>query len=223
MRLEKASTKAIKYSCLNFHYSKAIPSVSQAYSVFNDKDEWCGVIAYGVGANSNIANQFLLNNGEVIELVRVALNGKIQPISKVVSLSMKLLKKHCPLVKLLVSYADMEQNHQGIIYQAMNWYYVGDSIHNHHENIKTGKFLHNRIYSELPKDKKALYKTKKSKPKRKYIYPLNKEMILLCEKLKKPYPKSVKSIDSDATPFQEDEGSANLTLTHHLHRDSTDA
>jgi len=38
MRLEKASHKAIKYACLNFHYAKAIPNVGLAYNVFNLKN-----------------------------------------------------------------------------------------------------------------------------------------------------------------------------------------
>ena len=34
MRLEKASYKAIKYACLNFHYAKSIPVNTFGYSVF---------------------------------------------------------------------------------------------------------------------------------------------------------------------------------------------
>lgn len=41
MRLEKASYKAIKYACINFHYAKAVPTYSIGYSVFNNNNEWC--------------------------------------------------------------------------------------------------------------------------------------------------------------------------------------
>ena len=37
MRLEIASNKAIKYACLNFHYSKSVPVNTFGYSVFNKK------------------------------------------------------------------------------------------------------------------------------------------------------------------------------------------
>ena len=47
MRLERASYKAIKYACLNFHYAQAIPVTGIAFSVFNDKNEWCGLITFG--------------------------------------------------------------------------------------------------------------------------------------------------------------------------------
>ena len=47
MRLELASNKAIKYSCLNFHYAKSVPVNTFAYSVFNDNNEWCGCVVFG--------------------------------------------------------------------------------------------------------------------------------------------------------------------------------
>ena len=50
MRLERASTKAVKFACVYFHYAKVVPVVGIAFSVFNDKNEWCGVITFGYGA-----------------------------------------------------------------------------------------------------------------------------------------------------------------------------
>jgi hypothetical protein len=76
MRLTKANTKAINYACKNFHYSKSIPTIQYAYNVYINQNEWCGVIIYGGGANNNLAKSFNLHNGEVLELERVALNGK---------------------------------------------------------------------------------------------------------------------------------------------------
>jgi hypothetical protein len=128
MRLEIASNKAVKYACLNFHYAKAIPNVGLAYNVFNKNNEWCGVICYGIGATNNIAEPYNLKQGEVIELVRMALNGKQDSTTKAMAISLKLIKKNAPNVKLVVSYADSEQGHYGIIYQATNWFYTGFSV-----------------------------------------------------------------------------------------------
>lgn len=106
MRLEIASTKAIKYAIMNWHYSKSLPCVQIAYAVFNELNEWCGIIAYSIGANKLIGSQYNLQVGSCIELVRVALNGKQDCTSKAIAISLKLLKRDCPLVKLVVSYAD---------------------------------------------------------------------------------------------------------------------
>lgn len=205
MRLEKASTKAIKYACLNFHYAKSVPVNTFGFSVFNDKKEWCGVVLYGTGANNNLAKQYNLIQGNVIELVRVALNGKQESTSKALAISLILVKKKLPLCKLIISYADKDQSHNGIIYQATNWYYTGESMVNKKDAsyIIDGKRIHGKTISDKCKryglvknveNAKKVYKAKEvveyvTKGKIKYIYPLDKSMIEVCKKLSKPYPK----------------------------------
>ncbi len=75
IELRKATRKAVKYACLHFHYAKAVPVVSYAYNAY-ENGEWCGVIIFGPGATINIAKMFDCVQGEVLELERVALNGK---------------------------------------------------------------------------------------------------------------------------------------------------
>ena len=203
MRLEIASHKAVKYACTNFHYSKRYPMHNLSYSVFNAKGEWCGVIMYGRGVTPKIASPYGLKQGEVLELQRVALNGKQESTSKAVAISLKLLKKNVPVCKIVVSFADNNQNHYGIIYQASNWFYTGQ-IKSLPEYIdkKTGKNIHSRrvnktgtfANTDLPIGKRYKYeeveKIIKEKPKFKYIYPLDKSLIPLCKSLSKPYPKN---------------------------------
>ena len=206
MRLEKASTKAIKYACLNFHYAKSVPVNTFGYSVFNNKNEWCGVVLYGPGANNNLATQYNLNQGNVLELVRMALNGKQESTSKALAISLKLIKNAIPLCKLIISYADKDQNHNGIIYQATNWYYVGTSMINKKDAsyIIDGKRIHGKTISDKCKrygliknveNAKKVYKAKEiieyvTKGKIKYIYALDKSLIPLCKSLSKEYPKT---------------------------------
>ncbi len=195
MILKRASHKAVKYAIMNWHYSKSIPVVTLAYAVFNDKNEWCGVICFGTGSVNNIARPFGLQQGQVIELLRVALNGKQESTSKAVSLSLKLLKKECPLVKLIISYADTDQGHIGIIYQATNWYYIKSSIDSN--IIVNGKRMHRRSIGSLygtNSIKKLIemgFDCERiiTKPKHKYIYPVDKKMTELCKSMSKPYPK----------------------------------
>lgn len=199
MRLEKASYKAIKYACMNFHYAKSVPVNTIGFSVFNKKNEWCGVILYGSGANNNMPKPYGLVAGQVYELVRMALNGKQESTSKAMSISLKLLPKLLPLCKLVVSYADIDQNHTGIIYQATNWYFTGETnIGMRTGFIINGKKTHNKtvhskgIIQSLEEVRKHLDKNAMpyiTKGKRKYIYPLDKNLIPLCKSLSKTYPK----------------------------------
>ena len=189
MILKKASHKAIKYACLKFHYAKSVPVNVMGFSVFNKKNEWCGCIVYGLGANNNLAKSFNEPQGSVIELVSMALNGKQESTSKAMSTSIKILKKYVPLAKIIVSYSDMKQNHTGIIYQACNFYYVGAIIAESAIDPEDGIAKHTRIlhskYGSI-----AGFKRVKDKPKHKYLYPLTKEYKNKCEQIKKPYPKN---------------------------------
>lgn len=199
MKLEIATYQATKYAIMNFHYSKTMPPCGCSFSVFNNNNEWCGVIVYSKGATNRIAMPYGLVQGQVIELVRVALNGKQESTSKAVSISLTMVKKLNPLVKLIVSYADTGQNHKGIIYQATNWYYTGVSKGDTPSYIhkETGRKYHNRNVSVTGfKDNHSKRCPKvsdcievKGTDKHKYIFPLDKAMIPVCKKLSMPYPK----------------------------------
>lgn len=195
MRLEKASHKAIIYACMNFHYAKSIPVVGLAFSVFNDNNEWCGVICYGLGSANNIAMRFGLNQGQVIELLRMALNGKQESTTKAMAISLKILSKYSPNVKLIVSFADSEKGHIGTIYQATNWYYIGYStdtnliINGNREHRRTTFTRYGTSSIDKLKQKGLKVELVKTKPKWKYIYPIDKTLINYCKSLSKPYPK----------------------------------
>ena len=149
MRLTPATKEAIRYACLHYHYAKAVPVNTVGYNVYNDSYEWCGVILFGTGANNRIGSEYGLLQGQILELVRVALNGKQERTSQAVAMALKQLKKDCPLCRMVVSYADCDQNHLGTIYQATNWRYVGTSMENQQDSswIVNGKRRHGRIIS----------------------------------------------------------------------------
>ena len=208
MRLTRANAKAIKYACLKFHYAKAVPVNTLGYNVYNDKDEWCGTILFGTGANNHIAEPYGMSQGEVLELVRVALNGKQEQTSKAVAIALKLLHKDCPMCKLVVSYADCDQNHIGTIYQATNWIYTGtNNIGSHGAFIINGKKTHPKsVYSQMvvidgkkthcPQSLEAIRKYLDpnatlfiTQGKRKYLYPMDEQTRKKILPLAKPYPK----------------------------------
>lgn len=191
MRLELASSKAVKFACMQFHYAKAIPVVRLAYSVFNKAGEWCGVITFGGGAGANMGKPYKLNQGQYLELTRMALNGKQESTSKAMSIAIRLIKKNYPQIQLLISYADKGQNHYGTIYQATNWYFVDESESSGEEVFYKGRWCHNRMSSQVSAEYYKSLKKRKKPGKRKYLYPLNTNMKNLCESIKKPYPKKL--------------------------------
>ncbi|SFS30679.1 Mom family adenine methylcarbamoylation protein [Lutibacter maritimus] len=203
MKIEKASGKAIKYACMKFHYAKAVPQIRLGYSVFNDANEWCGVVLFSNGANPHIASEFGLVQGQVVELVRVALNGKQNATSQVLAATLRQITKDAPAVKIIVSYADRNQNHIGTIYQATNWYYLGEYA-NERGIILNGKLTHRRsINKKYGTSTLSVLKEKvdpnaeivKGKAKIKYVFPLDKWQRKKIMKIAKPYPKKIVEVD----------------------------
>lgn len=60
---------------MHFHYARSVPTVIHGYNIY-ENGEWCGVICFGNGATPNIGKEYNVIQGEIFELVRVALNGK---------------------------------------------------------------------------------------------------------------------------------------------------
>ena len=191
MRIARASNKAVDYACKHFHYSQSVPAVQYAYNIYNDDDEWCGCILFGGGANKSIARSFGMNSGEVLELERVALNGKQSYTSQAVALLLKQLHKDDPLCKLVVSYSDHRQKHLGTIYQATNWIYLGLSITSDTQYFYKGKWTHERTINAQPdraRLKKVLPKRENSN-KFKYVFCFDKKERKKYLKVALPYPK----------------------------------
>lgn len=195
MRISIATPKAIRYACLNFHYAKSVPISKYAFNIFNNEDEWCGVIIYGSGANNHIADPFNLYQGEVLELVRVALNGKQEATSQAVAMTLRALHKIAPHIKIVVSYADHRQKHLGIIYQATNWIYLGITITTDTQYYFKGKWTHERtINAQKNKNElKSILPKRENSNKHKYIFVFDKKLRKKYIKESKPYPKKIVS------------------------------
>lgn len=108
---------------LNYHYAKRVPSISYAFGLFLD-DELVGCVTYGKPGGSRVCNGLVgdLYGPKVYELNRLVLkyNNKNEA-SMLIANSFKLL----PRETILISYADTNQEHIGVVYQATNWMYVG--------------------------------------------------------------------------------------------------
>lgn len=203
MRLRKATPQEIRYACLNFHYAKAVPACKWSYSVFTDDGKWCGVIVYSSGASPQIGKPYGLFQGEVLELVRVALNGRQKATSEAVSASLRMVKKDAPNTRLIVSYADTEQSHVGTIYQATNWKYVGVSK-GHAYYVVNGQRLHSKtvtargwmqsekwLRANVDKDAKVV----RGGDKHKYLFFFDRKLEKKMRKLFMPYPKKTQVVE----------------------------
>ena len=182
------------------------------HSFFDEKEEkLAGVAIYGypVGrlATTSISDE--LKSKEVLELTRLFIFDEYGKNMESISLSktFKWLKQNTD-IKALISYSDPEQRHLGIIYQATNWIYQGNSIR-HMGNYgialeEDGKFMHSRTVSatygshnveHLKKKIGHTFWRKEEPEKHRYVYFLcgkkdKKKMMKSLKHPSLPYPKN---------------------------------
>ncbi len=193
LKLDWATHEAAKYACQRWHYSKVIPKSKLAKVGVWESGVYIGAVIYGVGATSSLGKQYGLDMSECCELVRVALSKHENHVTKIVAISLKKLKKEFPGIRLVVSFADPQQDHLGVIYQAGNWIYTGRTQASD-EYIYKGKRWQGRSFRHLHKgmEKHPDVKVVKGSSKFRYLYPLDKEMREKIAHLSKPYPKRTK-------------------------------
>lgn len=200
LKLAFCSHEAAKFACEHWHYSGCMPTAKTVKIGVWENGEYIGVVIYSCGASPQSHMPFSLKREQVCELTRVALKAHMSSVSRIVAISLRMLKKQSPGLKLVISFADPEQDHHGGIYQAGNWIYLGKTgLCEHFVNATTGK----RIYSKSLKSGKpglatkllAVGKIKSIKVwKYKYVMPLSPDVSQSVKLLKKEYPKRRKHL-----------------------------
>lgn len=104
------------------HYSRRASIFWAGFGLVED-GQVTGVAVYGQPSPPIQKHAFKDRDFRLYELARVVVQSKTKnAASFLVANSLKLLE---PKPCAVISYADMEQNHCGIIYQATNWVYTG--------------------------------------------------------------------------------------------------
>ena len=221
LKIDWATHEAAKYACENWHYSKCLPVGKLVKIGAWENGKFIGVVLFGRGANNNMLKPYNLQQDQGCELVRIALTKHVTPVSKIMSIALKMLSKAQPRLRLVVSYADQDQNHAGGIYKAANWIYTGSVYENGLMFIIHGKKTHTKsvhskgVRANIDHVRKFLdpnAEVFRAKGKHRYLMPLDPEMKNRILPLAKPYPKRATSIDSDAANIQLAEGGATPTV-----------
>jgi len=131
---------------LEIHYAKRWPSISYAFGLFND-DCLCGVVTYGSPPSSTLKRGIAGDTykNDVLELNRLCLkNNEKNEASILVGKSLAMLPKN----KLIVSFADTDQDHYGVVYQATNFIYCGLSAKRTDWKVKGKEHLHGQTIAD---------------------------------------------------------------------------
>jgi len=190
----------------HWHYSKSLPVGKVVRVGAWEAGRFIGCVLFSHGANRNLLSPYGLKQTDGCELTRVALAPHKSQTSRIVTIAVKMLSQQS--IRLIVSYADMEQGHYGTIYQAMGWVYVG-AITQNSKAFYRGRIAHKRTF-----DCAGIkgYQMIETREKHKYLMPLDNDMRKQIEPLRKPYPKRVTSDTSDTPSIHEGKGGAAPTV-----------
>lgn len=205
LRLDWCDHKSAKWACEHYHYARKMVTGKTTKIGVWENDKFIGCLIFGRGANNSALKKYGLDITEGCELMRVALKKHEAPVTKIMSISRKLLLKLSPNLKLIISYADPEQGHEGTIYKADNWIYEGLTQPVDYYINEKGEELHWRNARFAQKRGEKLDRFYKP-GKHKFIYPLDRGWYNEYTRQKHR---------SDATDYQSVEGGAVPTLTHH--------
>lgn len=197
LRVDWATRDAAKFATDRWHYSRSLSSAKNVYLGAWEDGAFCGAVVFGIGAGAvtNGVRFGLKAAGEVAELTRVALRpGHVTPVSRIVAIAVRMLKKQSPGLRLLISFADPQQGHHGGIYQAGGWIYAGETKPDV-EYMVSGKWVHHRTATS--RGSVVGLPSRKLPPKLRYLMPLDAEMGKRIAPLAKPYPKRAKQATTD--------------------------
>jgi hypothetical protein len=220
LRIDWCSYDAAKYAVQHWHYSRSLPCSKTARLGAWEDDKFIGAIVFAWGANRHLAGEYKLKMTECAELCRIALDHHATPVSRIISIAVKMLKREMPGIRLIASYADMNQGHLGKIYQASNWLFVGETGHEAGIMLN-GKLTHRRTINSKYGTSNIVWlrdridpsaRRHEGKAKFKYLLALDDEITERIKPLVKPYPQRATSETSDTPGVHPGEGGAAPTV-----------
>lgn len=206
LKLAWVSHSSAAAACRKWHYSKSMPASKTAKIGVWEREKFIGVVVFAMGATRSLLSPYGLKPWQGCELCRVALAKHIAPVSKIVSIAMRMLKRRYPGLQIVISFADPMQGHVGSIYQAMNWVYLGTSAADKFPVIG-GRVVHPRTISD--RIKRGSIKSRKNlvyipvPGKHRYGYGLTSKGNQALEGMRQPYPKRAAEAGDVSTPGEQ--------------------
>jgi hypothetical protein len=146
--IEKIDYKTAMDMIVQFHYLHRKAPCSFAFGLFErETNRIVGVIVYGCPSSACLRKGICgeEEKDNVIELTRLWIEDGTpkNTESYLIGNTLKLVNK-----EIIVSYAEIEQGHLGIVYQATNWIYTGMSAKHSSWTIEGEKGLHQQSLSD---------------------------------------------------------------------------
>ena len=198
LRLDWLGYRPALLACRRWHYSGTLPTPPMIRVGVWEESEFKGAVVFSRGNSNGIAEPFGMRQTEVVELARIALREHDAPVSQIISVAVRLLRRRSPGLRLIVSYADPAHGHHGGIYQAGGWTYLGQRPAGVLYRDRGGRIWHSRMTS--PSGWKVQYGERRrvvrpqdceeirTPGKHKYARGLDRQARTMLVELSKSYP-----------------------------------
>lgn len=131
---------------LNVHYAGRWPSVSFAYGLYRG-GEIVGAVTYGTPPSAPLRSGIAGSefSGNVLELNRLVLSdNRRNEASFLISRSLRMLGGD----RIIVSFADISEGHNGCVYRASNFLYCGLSAKRTNWKVRGREHLHGQTIAD---------------------------------------------------------------------------
>ena len=139
---------------LNKHYAKRVPSIVFSFGLYKEELGYktlIGVCTYGLSPSSTLASSIAGDKykDKVLELNRLCVNEGLPKncLSFFVSKALKIIKDY----DIIISFSDINMDHNGYIYQACNFLYTGTTSNTKQLIDKYGNEFHFRNVGHIQK------------------------------------------------------------------------
>lgn len=198
LRMDWATSKALAFACKHWHYSGIVPSGKVVRIGVWEDDRFVGVVCFSLGATGKLGTRYGLTGLQVCELARIAMTTHVTPVSRIVAIALRMLKRLCPGTRLVVSFADPLAGHHGGIYQAGGWIYAGLTAKVSEFRDAHGNRIPRRAYvgSCFGQPRRPLPPGAYKVPipgKHRYLMPLDETMRRELQSFSQPYPRACES------------------------------
>jgi hypothetical protein len=207
MKLAWCDHRTAKYAIETWYQRPEMPRGAIAPIGIWERDQFIGVIIYGRGATNALVHRYGLRTEQGCELVRVACGSHNAPMSRALGISLRMLKKQYPGLRLVVTFADPTYHHGGI-YQATGWLYTGMTTAAN-EYVVDGRQYHGVSFRKMfPPgfEKDPSVTVVQGSAKHRYLFALDPEMKESISSLALPFPKREQHASVPAEPLGTPQG-----------------
>jgi len=127
LSISECSVRDVKGFIEEHHYSKSIKGVKISYCFkVEHQNKLVGALLFGM-MSTTAWKKFADDESKVLELRRLVLldHAGRNSESRAIGFCLRYIKKASPKIETIVSYADPHYGHNGTIYRASNFTYIG--------------------------------------------------------------------------------------------------